>query len=159
MEDARQPLTASAFPTAPREAPTAAAPAPAPATAAPAAAAAAAAGGSVELRAVPFHANASLADFFSTLDINRFFSTSFAFCFSMREGMLILAGFQLVAAIFWLSATSRRALGFDANWPAVPAEEGMCIALLLCNVALTGYTVKRKSEMGVTQDIMGVTTS
>jgi hypothetical protein len=97
---------------------------------------------------VPFRPNASLAEFFSTLDFNRYFSTSFAFCFSMREGMLILAGFQMVSAVFWLFATSQRMLGFNANWPAVPAEEALCIALLLCNTALIAYTVKRKSERG-----------
>lgn len=97
-----------------------------------------------EQRHVPYRPSATMAAFFASLDFNRIFATTFAFCFSMNEGMLIFAGFQAIAATFWVCSS----VFYDDNWPSGSAVEVLCVVLLLCNAAIISYSVRRKSERG-----------
>ena len=98
-------------------------------------------------------------------------STSFAFCFGMREGMLMLAGSQAFSAIFWcyVSAVHTNAMPIpacitfserctylrwwqslymvaDDTWPSISMLRVLSILLLLCNSILGAVAAVRSSD-------------
>lgn len=69
------------------------------------------------------------------------FARTFAFCFDMNEGILLLSGFQALTAIFWLGSGS---FAEDA-WPSSGWMRGISITLLMVN-ALVGSVAARTSN-------------
>ena len=64
----------------------------------------------------------------------RWISTTFAFCFEMREGMLLLSGFNLFSAFFWIFSSSY----MTTRWPEDGVERSLTLVSLLASAAL-GY--------------------
>mmetsp|Transcript_7215 Transcript_7215/g.18836 ORF Transcript_7215/g.18836 Transcript_7215/m.18836 type:complete len:437 (+) Transcript_7215:55-1365(+) len=71
------------------------------------------------------------------------FATSFAFCFGMREGMLLLVGLQALSALFWLYSLWRM---YDETWPSMDYLRVISILLLLLNASLGMVAISRRSE-------------
>ena len=70
------------------------------------------------------------------------FTTTFAFCFEMREGILLFSAFQAFTAIFWLASSS-----FSLeSWPQSEALRGLSIVLLAVNAALGCAASRLRSE-------------
>lgn len=69
------------------------------------------------------------------------FQTTFAFCFSMKEGMLLLSGLLLVSAFFWLYT-----LALQPWAPSAIGLSTLTIAIMLTNSALAAAAALRKSE-------------
>ena len=61
-----------------------------------------------------------------------YFATTFAFCFDMREGMLLFSGFMALSAAFWLGSISYT----EALWPESDGFRLSSILLLLVNAGL-----------------------
>ena len=75
------------------------------------------------------------------------FATSFAFCFGMREGMLLLSGFNLFSAVFSMVAGSLTDTSRPGSGRADAEEAGgeLVVALLLLNSFL-GYAAVRTNS-------------
>mmetsp|Transcript_51015 Transcript_51015/g.101485 ORF Transcript_51015/g.101485 Transcript_51015/m.101485 type:complete len:464 (-) Transcript_51015:416-1807(-) len=71
------------------------------------------------------------------------FSTTFGFCFGMGEGMLMLAGLQLLGAAFWLYSLS---LQPSLTWPDSNQLRVSNILLLILNATLGMTAVRWSSE-------------
>ena len=71
------------------------------------------------------------------------FASSFAFCFSMREGMLLLAGLQLLCASFWIYALS---VFPGTTWPSLDPLRTTTIVLLITNAGLGAVAIRCSSE-------------
>ena len=70
------------------------------------------------------------------------FTTTFAFCFEMREGILLFSAFQAFTAIFWLASSS-----FSLeSWPQSEGLRGLSIVLLAVNAALGCAASRLRSE-------------
>ena len=70
------------------------------------------------------------------------FTTTFAFCFEMREGILLFSAFQAFTAIFWLASSS-----FSLeSWPQSVGLRGLSIVLLVVNAALGCAASRLRSE-------------
>ena len=70
------------------------------------------------------------------------FATTFAFCFEMREGILLFSAFQALTAIFWLASSS-----FSLeSWPQSEGLRGLSISLLGVNAALGCAASRLRSE-------------
>jgi hypothetical protein len=71
------------------------------------------------------------------------FPTTFAFCFPISEGILVLSWLQFVSALFWLLAEQ---MG-TATWPSTsPGLKAVCIGCLLWNACLGRAAIKTRSE-------------
>jgi len=69
-----------------------------------------------------------------------YFATTFAFCFDLKEGMLLLSGLQMFSALFWVAS-----LSFSAD----DAESGLqlvTIALMVINSFVGMLAVRSESE-------------
>jgi len=70
------------------------------------------------------------------------FATTFAFCFEMREGILLFSAFQALTAVFWLASSS-----FSLeSWPQSEGLRGLSIVLLGVNAALGCAASRLRSE-------------
>ena len=70
------------------------------------------------------------------------FTTTFAFCFEMREGILLFSAFQAFTAIFWLASSS-----FSLeSWPQSVGLRGLSIVLLVVNAGLGCAASRLRSE-------------
>ena len=69
-------------------------------------------------------------------------TTTFAFCFEMREGILLFSAFQAISAIFWLVSSS---FTLD-RWPPSEGLRGFSITLLSLNAALGCAASRLKNE-------------
>ena len=72
------------------------------------------------------------------------FATTFAFCFEMREGMLLLSGLQLFSAVFW--AASITLSTEQADLPENVGLQWGTIAMLLTNACVGLAAVRAESE-------------
>ena len=69
-------------------------------------------------------------------------ATNFAFCFDMREGMLLFSGFMALSAAFWLGSISYT----EALWPESDGFRLSSILLLLVNAGLGTAAARFSSE-------------
>ena len=70
-------------------------------------------------------------------------ATNFAFCFDMREGMLLFSGFMALSAAFWLGSISYT----EALWPvSMYGFRLSSILLLLVNAGLGTAAARFSSE-------------
>mmetsp|Transcript_32270 Transcript_32270/g.72802 ORF Transcript_32270/g.72802 Transcript_32270/m.72802 type:complete len:238 (+) Transcript_32270:137-850(+) len=74
--------------------------------------------------------------------MSSYFSTSFCFCFEMREGMLLLSSLHMFAALFWMASMS-----FTSGDEVIaPILHSVTITLLTINSLLGLSAVKSGSE-------------